>query len=205
MYSNGSTSPIVAYTTSTNDVFSVLPYPGITYLTSGVYYKNGTWVQSGGTTSALLAFGGNGGNWYASNNSAASWNVASNVQLWTAAGVLQGASSKSIKENYEALDFDTILAKIDQLPVERWNYKSEGSGIKHIGPYAEDFKAAFGIGESNKSIALIDEAGIALAGTKGLIEKMKIQDVAIVELKKENDVLKSLICLDHPDAEVCQK
>jgi hypothetical protein len=82
---NSGTSPIVAYSAQSNDVFSVLPHPNITYLASGLYYKNGSWVHDGyGTTNALLGFGGGGANWHASNNSTASWNLASGVPLWTA-------------------------------------------------------------------------------------------------------------------------
>lgn len=195
--SEAASSPIVANSYMTYDTFSVLPWSGVTYLGSGLYYKNSSFVhRAAGTTNALFAFGGGGASWYASNNSAPSWNLASGVTLWTAAGVLQGASSKSIKENYEALDFNEVLNKIESLPVERWNYKSEGAGIKHIGPYAEDFKAAFGVGESDKSIALVDEAGIALAGVKGLAMEVR-------ELQKENAELKEAVCEMNPGAKIC--
>ncbi|EKD30401.1 MAG: hypothetical protein ACD_78C00067G0003, partial [uncultured bacterium (gcode 4)] len=190
---NGATSSIVAYSTQANDAFSILPHAGQTYLASWIYYKNGAWVHDGyNTKNALFAFGWAGASWYASNDSSASWNVASAIPLWSAAGVLQGVSSKTSKENYESLDFRDILDKIDELSVEKWNYKTEGKDIKHIGPYAEDFRASFGLGESDKSIALIDEAGVALAGVKGLLRIVREQEQTIQELRKDVENLKQV-------------
>ncbi|MDD4976131.1 MAG: tail fiber domain-containing protein, partial [Bacteriovorax sp.] len=174
VYSNSTlTGPTNFYTTDSNDVFSILPHAGVTYLSSGTYYKNGVWVQSGyNSTNALFSFGGGGGaHWYASNDGTGSWNVASAVVLWTATGVLQGASSRAWKENFTALKKPEILQKINRLNISRWNYKTEGAGITHIGPIAEDWAQEFGTGEDNKHIALIDEAGVALAGVQGLSQE----------------------------------
>ena len=67
------------------------------------------------------------------------------------------------------------MEKIDQLPISMWNYKAEGTVVKHIGPTAQDFHALFGVGDDDKTISTIDPAGIALA--------------AVQELKKQNDSL----------------
>jgi len=45
---------------------------------------------------------------------------------------------------------------------------------------------------------------VALAGIKGLSEQNKVQDAKIKKLEKENNILKSLICLDHKNAEICK-
>lgn len=181
------TSPFMLESSSTYDVFSILPYNEITYLSTGIYYKNGAWVHNGaGTTNALLGISGStGGRWYASNNSTGSWNVASNVQLWNTAGVLTAPSSFHLKENFVAIDTNSLLQKIDQLEISRWNYKSEGASVTHIGPISEDFWQLFKTGDSDKSIALVDESGVALAGIKALLEKINIQDQRIEKLQKE--------------------
>jgi len=84
-------SPITAKTTDYATVWAVLPWAsGTTYICSGVYYNGGAWVHaSSDSTNCLLAITGNSNTtWYASNNSSGSWNVASAVPLWSAAGVL---------------------------------------------------------------------------------------------------------------------
>jgi hypothetical protein len=75
-------------------VFSILPHStSWTYLGTGVYYQNGSWVHaSADSNNALLGLNGSAGaSWYASNNSTASWNVATNAPLWNSAGTWVGA------------------------------------------------------------------------------------------------------------------
>ena len=69
---------------------------------------------------------------------------------------------------------EATLIKIEDLPVERWRYK-EGLGLgdsDHIGPYAEDFKETFGVGDG-VTINLLDAVGVGLSATKGLAKKVK--------------------------------
>jgi hypothetical protein len=56
------------------------------------------------------------------------------------------------------------------LPVSEWSYISEG-GVRHLGPMAQDFYAAFKVGEDDRHITTIDEDGVALAAVKGLARK----------------------------------
>ena len=65
------------------------------------------------------------------------------------------------------------MNKIDTLPITRWNYKSENSSIKHIGPVAQDFYAIFGLGNDNTSISTIDPAGVALLGIQALSKQLQ--------------------------------
>jgi hypothetical protein len=87
---NGSTnsSPIVAKSSDYATVFGILPHSSSwTYLSTGVYYDNGSWVHASASASnALIGISGDSGvMWYASNNSSASWNVATR-SLWDNAG-----------------------------------------------------------------------------------------------------------------------
>jgi hypothetical protein len=61
-------------------------------------------------------------------------------------------------------DGATMIAR---LPISRWSYISE-HGVRHVGPMAQDFYAAFGVGEDDKHITSIDEDGVALAAIKAL-------------------------------------
>jgi len=61
------------------------------------------------------------------------------------------------------------------------------STTKHLGPVAQDFHAAFGLGTDDKHIATVDADGVALAAIQGLNQKV------MEELKRrdaENAVLK---------------
>lgn len=108
----------------------------------------------------------------------------SNTGVWT------DVSSKSKKENYEKLDKKSILDKIANIPIEKWNYITDHkNNIKHIGPYAEDFYSTFGIGDGDKNIAALDTAGVALAGIQALNEKV---DGMGVELYIQNSDPKTI-------------
>ena len=133
----------------------------------------------------MLVLTETGGVFWSSGTGASYNNVANNVQLWTASGLWVGASSRTLKENFTPLDSNDILQKIDQLEVTRWNYKSEGKSITHIGPVAEDFYRIFKAGYSEKKLAIIDEAGVALAEVKALSNTVKVQQREIESLKSE--------------------
>lgn len=76
-------------------------------------------------------------------------------------------SSHSFKENKEPV---TILDKLSDVPVERWNYIDDPNS--HIGPYAEDFNGTFGL-SGGKYIQLIDYLGVLLGAVKELNEKVE--------------------------------
>jgi hypothetical protein len=73
----------------------------------------------------------------------------------------------------------TVLNKVLALPIKEWSYKDSIDNIRHIGPMAEDFYEAFGLGESETGIATLDTSGVALAAIQGLNEKLTEQDKAL--------------------------
>ncbi len=82
-------------------------------------------------------------------------------------------SSRRLKTAGERIDATAVLGGVAKLAVERWRYKSE-TGLDqgaHIGPYAEDFRAAFGIGDG-VTINTIDALGVCLAAIKALSERV---------------------------------
>jgi len=90
--SPGSNSPWAAKSGTYATVASILPWSSChNYIGTGVYYDDGAWVHaSDNTTNSLFALHGAGANWYSSNNSTGSWNVASGVTLWNASGQWTG-------------------------------------------------------------------------------------------------------------------
>src|SRR5882724_12541806 len=69
----------------------------------------------------------------------------------------------------------TLLAVLDKLaamPVRQWRYTNEDTCVKHIGPVAQDFQSAFGLGTDDKTIGTLDADGVALAAIQGLNQKL---------------------------------
>ena len=105
----------------------------------------------------------------------------------TNGGTYHNVSSKSKKENFENLDKQDILKRINNLNLERWNYSCEEDNVKRIGPYAEEFHKEFNLGgEDDKMIATYDIAGVSIVGIQALTELVKSQE-------KENTLASSLI------------
>ena len=96
-------------------------------------------------------------------------NAASTVgaQLAAGSGTWASLSDRNVKTNIAPLDDAAVLDKVAALPISRWSYKSE-HGVRHVGPMAQDFYAAFGVGADDKHITSIDEDGVALAAIKAL-------------------------------------
>jgi hypothetical protein len=82
-------------------------------------------------------------------------------------GTWSSASDRNLKTDVARIDDAVVLEKVAALPIERWSYKSE-RGVRHVGPMAQDFYAAFGVGPDDKHITSIDEDGVALAAIKAL-------------------------------------
>lgn len=86
-------------------------------------------------------------------------------------GVFNCTSSRLTKENFVPVNGEEVLLSLRNLPVSTWNYISEGTEARHIGPMAEDFHAAFRLGKSDTTIGVQDLAGVAIAAVKALEER----------------------------------
>ena len=141
------------------------------------------------TTTAFVAFdnqfgvraiGGSG--FYTNATLTAGVELAPNGSSWSS------VSDVNMKENFRDLDDGDLLAKIAQMPVREWNYKAQGAAIRHMGPTAQDFHAAFGLGENPLRISTIDADGVALAGVKALEARTRAINETLV---RENETLKA--------------
>ncbi|MCI0454182.1 MAG: tail fiber domain-containing protein [Candidatus Dadabacteria bacterium] len=93
-------------------------------------------------------------------------------------------SDRNIKENFALVDRHQILAHLATMPVESWNYKFQSPDIRHIGPMAQDFASAFGVGEDEKHINMVDAFGVALASIQALYEMIQDRDAKISALEE---------------------
>lgn len=79
-----------------------------------------------------------------------------------------------------------------RLPITEWSYSSE-QGIRHIGPVADDFMQAFGLGHDEQTIGTVDADGIALAAIQGLHMKLQERDDRIAERQSRIERLEQII------------
>jgi len=99
-------------------------------------------------------------------------------------GAFTCSSSKLLKELYTPVDHEQILQKVAGLTIERWQYIGDPSDSWHLGPYAEEFMDAFGLGNDRTAIGHIDGTGVALAASKALEARTRA-------LREQNDALKA--------------
>jgi len=61
-----------------------------------------------------------------------------------------------------------VLAALARVPIQTWSYKVEDPSVQHMGPTAQDFYAAFGLGADDRHIAALDTSGVALVAIQAL-------------------------------------
>jgi hypothetical protein len=111
------------------------------------------------------------------------------ISTWTTAylsdaGVWTSVSDVNRKTGFESINPAQVLALVASMPITSWRYIGEDASKRHIGPMAQDFWAAFGLGDDDKHIGTIDEGGVALAAIKGLNAKIEEQQREIAELRE---------------------
>ena len=115
-------------------------------------------------------------------------------------GVFSCASSRFLKENFRTLDGEEVLNRLRYVPVTEWNYTTEETKAKHIGPMAQDWKKAFDLGTTDTEIGLLDANGVAIAGVQALDARtvtlrsqMKEKDKQIADLEARIRKLEALL------------
>jgi trimeric autotransporter adhesin len=140
--------------------------------TGGLYFATAVNTTNGQPTSGMyISAGGSGWNTY---------------------------SDRTAKTNFANVDGREILNRLAAIPILRWNYKTQDPSVQHLGPMAQDFNAAFDLGESDKSgekkyIHSLDIDGVALAAIQGLNTELKERDARIQSLEKDVADLKSMV------------
>lgn len=104
----------------------------------------------------------------------------------TPGGTWTNGSSREWKSNFQKLDSLEILNRLANLPITRWEYTGSDEGA-HVGPTAEDFHAAFGLGGNPQYISTVDADGVAFSAIQGLNEKLEQESA---KLSKENAELR---------------
>ncbi len=103
-------------------------------------------------------------------------------------GVVNQVSDVNVKENFTAVSPQEILTHLNALNITAWNYIADPDAT-HIGPTAQDFYAAFGVGIDDHHISSIDTGGVALVAIQALNQQIEAQNMTIEQLTTENEQL----------------
>jgi hypothetical protein len=92
-------------------------------------------------------------------------------------------SDANAKQGFEAVDAGALLRQLESMPIQSWSYRTEPSGARHLGPTAQDFHTAFGLGGDSQSIATVDADGVALATIQELYRLVRQQQAELDTLR----------------------
>lgn len=119
----------------------------------------------------------------------------SGVILERGSGSWSSLCDRNAKTNIAPVDAKQVLEAVANLPIATWSYKSQANGTRHIGPMAQDFHAAFHVGENERHISTVDATGVSLAAIQGLHELVRKQEAEIETLKKIVAEMKAALVL----------
>jgi hypothetical protein len=106
------------------------------------------------------------------------------------------SSSRELKTDFATLDGKQVLSKLSEVPVMSWRYKNEDDSVRHFGPVAEDFRAAFQLGDG-QTISNVDADGVTMAAIQGLHQLLEEQQSALEQKDQEMaDLRKRLAALE---------
>ncbi|MEN9575396.1 MAG: hypothetical protein RL514_3251 [Verrucomicrobiota bacterium] len=107
------------------------------------------------------------------------------AQLAAGATAWSVLSDRNAKKDFAPVDGRALLRKLDDVPVQSWRYNwDEAGSTPHLGPVAQDFKAAFFPGRDDKSISTLEFDGVELAAIQGLHALVKEKDARITALEQ---------------------
>jgi hypothetical protein len=126
-------------------------------------------------------------------------NLPAGASAWTT------ISDRHSKEHFAPVDGEALLVRLNTIPILTWNWRAQDSSIRHMGPMAQDFYTAFGLGQDDKHISTVDADGVALAALQALyrlsLEKdgqlrrqqaeLQEQQALLLELQAELAVVKA--------------
>jgi hypothetical protein len=99
-------------------------------------------------------------------------------------------SDRNLKRDIEPVDGEDVLERIASMPISTWSYRTDDPSVRHLGPMAQDFHAAFGLGKTDRAYDAIDAHGVELAAIKALYERLQRDEALIERLEQDNHELR---------------
>ncbi|HEX2076507.1 MAG TPA: tail fiber domain-containing protein [Longimicrobium sp.] len=112
---------------------------------------------------------------------------ASNCAYLSNGGAWTNVSDVNRKHGFAAVRGEDVLTRLRGMPITTWTYNSDGDEVRHLGPTAQDFHAAFGLGGTDDThIATVDADGVALAAAQALDARTLDQGARVQALEEQN-------------------
>ena len=83
----------------------------------------------------------------------------------------------------ESVDGYEILERLAALPISTWNYQWDQPSVRHLGPMAQDFAAAFGLGDDDRKIHQVDANGVAMVAIQALYRRVLALEAEVAALR----------------------
>ena len=97
--------------------------------------------------------------------------AATGVSLAAGAGTWTMISDRDMKQEFADVDAGEVLEKLASMDIQEWSYKAQDDSVRHIGPTAQDFYDAFGLGLGDTTIDTVDLDGISLLAIQALAKR----------------------------------
>lgn len=161
----------------------------------------GSYASTGGYA-GTMAIGDNSTTNVLTNTAANQWiaRFAGGIRFYTNAAATTGAymngsvsgwtnfCDRNKKENFTAIDGESILARLRAVPVSEWNYKGTEASVRYIGPMAQDFWQAFHLGGTDSlGINSISIDGVNMAAIQALEKRTEELNKKTAELQQKTD------------------
>ena len=150
-------------------------------------------ISDGSTTDSTVASANN----QFTGRYAGGWRLYTNSSRTTGVTLNAGGSSWNVvsdrnrKEHFQGVDGEDVLMRLRGVPVTTWNYIAEGREVRHIGPMAQDWHAAFALNDDPLTINQGDFDGVNLAAVQALekrtaeqVERIRALEAELAELRE---------------------
>lgn len=120
-------------------------------------------------------------------------NTAVGVSLAVGSGSWASLSDRAVKTDIKAIDPEQVLDRLNAMPIKQWRYIGQAADVQHLGPMAQDFRAAFGLGENDTTISTVDADGVALAAIQGLSRQVAAAKAENAALREQLARLEAMV------------
>ena len=76
-----------------------------------------------------------------------------------------------------------LLDELTRLPISTWRYLWDDPDVRHLGPMAQDFAAAFGLGENERWIETVDADGVNMVAIQELARRLRAMERRLQRLE----------------------
>ena len=99
-------------------------------------------------------------------------------------------SDRDQKQGFAPVDSADVLSRVAAMPITAWGYKDHPAE-RHMGPMAQDFRAAFGLGADERHIDVVDGIGVSLAAIQELQRQLQQRDAQLASQSARIEALET--------------